>query len=137
MTKAMSVNVYVHASGPLFDGAAEQALAEMLDAIAKAGAQWAEDQLRQVRMDRTGRAHGDFQENLQLVKKNLGWSVPAPMIKGVVWGPWLEGVSSRNETTRFKGYRPFAQTRRALRAGKAQEIADEIAQEYIPQMGGE
>ena len=25
----------------------------------------------------------------------------------VVYGPWLEGVSSRNETTRFKGYHSF------------------------------
>lgn len=26
---------------------------------------------------------------------------------GVVYGPWLEGVSSRNATTRFKGYHTF------------------------------
>jgi len=26
---------------------------------------------------------------------------------GVVYGPWLEGVGSRNDTTRFKGYATF------------------------------
>lgn len=26
---------------------------------------------------------------------------------GVVYGPWLEGVSSRNRSTRFKGYAAF------------------------------
>jgi len=26
---------------------------------------------------------------------------------GIVYGPWLEGVSSRNATTRFKGYHSF------------------------------
>lgn len=26
---------------------------------------------------------------------------------GVVYGPWLEGTSSRNQTTRFKGYHAF------------------------------
>jgi hypothetical protein len=26
---------------------------------------------------------------------------------GVVYGPWLEGISSRNQTTRFKGYHTF------------------------------
>jgi hypothetical protein len=26
---------------------------------------------------------------------------------GVIYGPWLEGVSSRNTTTRFKGYASF------------------------------
>ena len=30
---------------------------------------------------------------------------------GVVYGPWLEGVSRRNSTTRFKGYSMFRQTR--------------------------
>lgn len=26
---------------------------------------------------------------------------------GVVYGPWLEGVSRRNQTSRFRGYRTF------------------------------
>ena len=29
---------------------------------------------------------------------------------GVVYGPWLEGTSSRNQTTRFKGYGAFRMT---------------------------
>lgn len=28
----------------------------------------------------------------------------------VVYGPWLEGISSRNKTTRFKGYASFRKT---------------------------
>lgn len=46
---------------------------------------------------------------------------------GVVYGPWLEGVSSRNQSTRFKGYNSF---RRAYRetdkqaAGIAQKVVD-------------
>lgn len=28
---------------------------------------------------------------------------------GVVYGPWLEGVSERNRQTRFKGYHAFGQ----------------------------
>lgn len=28
----------------------------------------------------------------------------------VVYGPWLEGVGSRNQSTRFKGYRMFRKT---------------------------
>jgi hypothetical protein len=30
--------------------------------------------------------------------------------EGVVYGPWLEGTSSRNMTTRFKGYHIFRRT---------------------------
>ena len=32
----------------------------------------------------------------------------------VVYGPWLEGTSSRNQTTRFKGYHSFQIVRQQL-----------------------
>lgn len=41
----------------------------------------------------------------------------------VIYGPWLEGVSRRNETTRFKGYANFRRATQALEA-KATEIAE-------------
>lgn len=44
----------------------------------------------------------------------------------VIYGPWLEGVGSRNETTRFKGYFTFRRVGQMLEA-KAQRIADRIA----------
>jgi hypothetical protein len=34
---------------------------------------------------------------------------------GVVYGPWLEGTTSRNRTTRFKGYKTFRRIRLKLR----------------------
>lgn len=34
---------------------------------------------------------------------------------GVIYGPWLEGTSSRNRTTRFKGYKTFRRIRTRLR----------------------
>jgi len=33
---------------------------------------------------------------------------------GMIYGPWLEGVGSRNTTTRFKGYSMFRRTRQWL-----------------------
>ena len=39
----------------------------------------------------------------------------------VVYGPWLEGVSSRNQATRFKGYAIFRRTRDKLQ-GLAHQI---------------
>jgi hypothetical protein len=32
----------------------------------------------------------------------------------VIYGPWLEGVSSRNQTTRFKGFAMFRNARQQL-----------------------
>lgn len=34
--------------------------------------------------------------------------------RGVAYGPWLEGVGSRNRTTRFKGYHAFREATQGL-----------------------
>lgn len=48
---------------------------------------------------------------------------------GVVYGPWLEGVSSMNQRTRFKGYHIFRKA-----AEKIQAIADDILQRNITRL---
>lgn len=40
---------------------------------------------------------------------------------GVIYGPWLEGTGSRNQTTRFKGYGSFRKTAQFMR-GKVREV---------------
>ena len=44
----------------------------------------------------------------------------------VVYGPWLEGVSSRNDASRFKGYGIFRKTR-----DKLQRLSGVILEKYI------
>lgn len=46
---------------------------------------------------------------------------------GVIYGPWLEGVGSRNATTRFKGYATFRKTRQELEAKAHEVMAAEAA----------
>jgi hypothetical protein len=137
MASRMSVTAYVDCTGPLFDGTAEQAVAEMTTEIAKRGAEYAKDALRERPMDKTGRARGGFQAHLQVVQKTAGFAVPGPMLTGVVWAPWLEGVSKRNKDTKFKGYRLFRDIRQELEDRVAQEIADKTLEEYLPRIGGE
>lgn len=132
-----SVTAYVDCSGPLFDGTAEKAAAELTDAIAKRGAEWAREHLAETKMDKTGRATGAFSQALRVVQRNAGWAVPAPMIRGVTWGPWLEGGTKRNRDTKFMGYHLFRDTRAVLEDSKAQEIADKALDEYAPKMGGD
>lgn len=136
MAGKMSVTAYVDCTGPLFDGAAETATAELTDAIAKRGAEWARSHLAETRMDKTGRATGAFSASLRVVQRSAGYAVPAPMLRGVTWGPWLEGGTKRNRDTKFKGYHPFRDTRAELENSVAQEIADKALEEYVPRMGG-
>lgn len=49
---------------------------------------------------------------------------------GVVYGPWLEGVGSRNRTTRFKGYFSFRRATQQL-DDEAVSIAMPIVEQFI------
>jgi hypothetical protein len=59
----------------------------------------------------TGYYHSRLDSNRHgLMSGGKGFSVEFHD-SGVVYGPWLEGTSSRNQTTRFKGYSVFRKTR--------------------------
>lgn len=45
----------------------------------------------------------------------------------VVYGPWLEGIGSRNQQTRFKGYRTFQITSQLLDSTAEQFLQRDIA----------
>lgn len=45
----------------------------------------------------------------------------------VVYGPWLEGVSSRNQETRFKGYAMFRNAKQQLERLKMAIIRNNLA----------
>lgn len=49
---------------------------------------------------------------------------------GVIYGPWLEGVGSRNRTTRFKGYFTFRKVTSRIRK-KTQYVTDRILKKHL------
>lgn len=111
-------------SGPIFDGraaaAVEDFLGEAEDELAREGANRVRQRLGQVLRNPTGfyasRIVTDRQrEDAQVTDSR------------VVYGPWLEGTSSRNHATRFKGYRTFRLVAQELR-----EHAMTIAQRVLP-----
>lgn len=53
--------------------------------------------------------------------------------RGVVYGPWLEGVSSRNATTRFKGYAAFRNAAQTANA-RASRLADSVVQRHMREL---
>jgi hypothetical protein len=56
--------------------------------------------------------------------------------QGVVYGPWLEGVGSRNvPVTRFAGYSHWRQTKTVAQA-RAPQIAERTVRRHLPEMGG-
>lgn len=135
MSGVLCVTADCQVTGPLANGEAERAVQDWATATVKALGDEGVRMLREFPMNKTGRAHGGFQENLHVLQKGPQARIPAPMIKGVTWGPWLEGTSRRNDSTRFKGYHLFRKTRQELQR-KAPEIAEQELAKYLPRMGG-
>lgn len=52
----------------------------------------------------------------------------------VVYGPWLEGTGSRNQSTRFKGYRMWRLTTQAMNRSGAREVAQPIVDRAVREL---
>lgn len=122
----------VTATGPLFDGRATKAVTDFLDEakveVSQVGVNEVRNRLGQVLENPTGRYRNsivtDMVQGDRVVRDG-----------GMVYGPWLEGTSSRNTSTRFKGYQTFRKTRQWL-AGRAGSIAETKIRPYLTRMGG-
>ena len=117
-------------SGPLFDGRARSAVRQLsrtvIGRIVRLGEQRLDRMLRPrpagvfLSVDEAGRGKastGHYRRSVHPVVADTWGRIDDG---GVVYGPWLEGTSGRNRTTRFKGYSSFRRTRRWLQtqAGK-------------------
>jgi len=64
---------------------------------------------------------GYYESQIQISRQDLGTYTVTD--GNVIYGPWLEGVSSRNATTRFKGYHTFRIVKNRV-AQKSRDITD-------------
>src|SRR5215469_4003982 len=129
----------VRVSGPLFDGRADRAVYDFLDAVKKDVAETGRDwiKLEAEGFDKSGRG-GTGRASAGVVIKGSKFNdqiISGGIREGEYAWPWLEGVSKRNETTRFKGYHTFRKNRLKLRK-RWPEIAQHILPKYLPLMGG-
>ena len=95
----------VTVTGPLFDGTADQVLTAAIEAgsveLAQAGVDAVHSRLRSVLRRPTGRYESRVVADVSTPTN------PRITDGGIVYGPWLEGIASRNTRSRFKGYRTF------------------------------
>lgn len=125
-------DVEVDLSGPLFNGMAEQALRELRDEVvydvtAQAKAEW------MTNLNRSIRRPTPYYET-QITMQTQG---PVGVVhdRAVIYGPWLEGTSERNRTTRFKGYASLRRAVQTLR-GKVPLITAHALARALQRMGG-
>lgn len=124
--------ILVTESGPFLEGRADPIVrafrAEAVETVAAMGVNELHARLRRRLKNPTGRYQARIVTDLQVNDRVI-------TDRGVVYGPWLEGTSRRNQTTRFKGYRTFRQTRLWMRK-KAGPEAQKLLDKYVAKLNG-
>lgn len=122
----VSIEVDVHSHGPVFDGRASAAVRAFERAaeqeIAETGVNLVRSELSRVLRHPTGYYSSRVSADGNQVNDG-----------GVIYGPWLEGVGSRNKTTRFKGYFTFRRVGQRLDR-QAKHIAGRVLPKYLRRM---
>lgn len=122
--------IFARARGPIFDLRARLAARRGSEAAKQAVADRGLD-LIDARLNMVLKTQTPYYR-VNIRKDRLGKDVLLHD-RGIVYGPWLEGVSERNRTTRFKGYHTFRIVKNQLQQ-EAPDIADRILTPYVRDM---
>lgn len=112
--------------GPMFNGRTAAAMHTYADQVGYLVATYGEDQVQQRLGQVLQHPTGYYQSKITVERQGSGYRVSD---QGVIYGGWLEGTSSRNQTTSFKGYQSFRRSK-AMTDQKAPGIAAELLARY-------
>lgn len=126
----MKLNVSIKKTGPFLAGQFEKTMPGVIKAIDEAGAEYGLKTLNEYMDKSFMHPTGHYQSHLHVAQDDLGTRVDDD---GVIYGPWLEGVSRRNSRSRFKGYAAFRKTAQQLRIHVI-EIANRAVEEFVRRM---
>lgn len=117
-------------SGPIFDNRAEAAFDDFEDELEEEAAEWTLDHIKSTFHRSFKHPTGYYESHVRIRNTGGGPEVWDGGFAGPVYGPWLEGVGSRNNTTRFKGYHAFRKAAMALDA-RIEEMGNHIFRSRI------
>src|SRR5688572_18699988 len=100
----MEIHVHTNHSGPIFSHAASRVIPAFLDEAEMEVGKMAVDVIRAELHNVLREPTGYYVSNI--TAERTGGNVTVHD-SNVIYGAWLEGVGSRNRTTRFKGYHTF------------------------------
>ncbi len=121
------MSVDVKYTGPLFDGTADRVVDDMCDEINDTVGQSVYDAVRQRLRSVLVNPTGYYESRVQVSRQANDVVISD---SGVIYGPWLEGTSSRNGRTRFKGYATFRKVAQQINA-EATADADRVVAKNI------
>jgi hypothetical protein len=132
------VQAVVKVSGPIFDGVADHVIEKVLDETNRELGERGQTLIQTAAdaMDRSGRGGtGRAAAGVELQTRPGGYRIWGAMRSGDVWWPWLEGSSSRNRSTRFKGYHTFRDTAKKL-DDQAGDVLEKNLAAHMGELGG-
>jgi hypothetical protein len=127
----MPQSVKVETSGPFFNDTegAKQAVSDSIHELVNEGE-------RAVKLDLTpghGLKTGHYRSSIH--GESTDWAHGVIDDSNVIYGPWLEGVGSRNEKSRFKGYTMFRRATQKLN-DMAQRTVDAAVAKLVGKLNG-
>ncbi|WP_074990990.1 hypothetical protein [Streptomyces misionensis] len=123
----MDFDVRVAKRGPMFDGRTAKAVHAYRDEISLRIAEEGEKLVRQRLHVVLKNPTGYYESQISVGRAGDGYRVSD---SNVIYGPWLEGVGSRNSpVTRFPGYATFRRTK-PLVDQRARQIAVQLLARY-------
>jgi len=131
---ATRISAYVTVAGPLLEGRGPAILREFFDDATKLVAERGREEVSKRATSRPRHPTGAFARSVVVKQFGRSRAINATY-PGVTYGPWLEGTSTRNASTRFKGYRLFKLTRGRLRKQVA-ELVQGLLDRAVARLGG-
>lgn len=109
-----SLRIRTRTEGALFTTQSHRLFSEFEEDLEEEGAEWALDHIQRTFHRSFKQPTGYYESNVEIHSTSSGKEVWDGGYAGPAYGPWLEGVSSRNNATRFKGYHAFRNAAAAL-----------------------
>lgn len=110
----LRIRTSVRREGALFDFRGRRLFHQFSEEVAEEGAEWALSHVKSSFHRDFKQPTGFYESNVRINNTSAGPEVWDGGQAGPVYGPWLEGIGSRNSTTRFKGYHAFRNAAAAL-----------------------
>lgn len=117
----VTYGVKVRLKGPIVEGRGKIATARLTSTALREVADYAKHEVSMELIKVLQHPTGYYES--RIVKELRGPGVYSINDSGVIYGPWLEGVSFRNQTTSFKGYATFRRVRNRI-SQKAKAVSE-------------
>ncbi len=121
------LEIKIDAKGPLANGRAIPMVLDTADDIEDEVGERADHLVHQRLHGVLRQPTGRFESTVHAVRKSGDVVVDG---EGTIYGRWLEGVGSRNRTTRFKGYATFRRV-----GQEVEHDANRISERQVRQLG--